>query len=137
MATGKLTSFDAGSLVCYFGSLRGHPARSRLVLSGWMVMAAIAGVAYILGVCAGERRTGFGPKAWRQQSAGLLLQLWVLVLIPTIQSMVEPFATDWDPLVDPVDSTSDGWLSVGGTDYAHPRMFACVWLRRRGVKNCC
>ena len=91
----------------------------------------------MLGVCAGERRTGFSPRAWRHQSVGLLLQLWMLVLIPTIQSMAEPFATDWDPLVEPVNSSPDGWLSVGGVGDVHPRMFACVWLGRGSKEATC
>ena len=56
--------------------------------------------------------------------AGVLLQLWGFVLIPTMQSIVEPFATGWDPLAVNKNGTGGGLLSVSGTDLSHPRMYS-------------
>ena len=106
-ATHALT-FHPGTLAClsFFKGVGGYRAHAWFALLAWVVAAAFAALVHAAGarVCRPKfgcaARAGFRPRsAWPEQGAGTLLQLWGLVLIPTTQSVVEPFAVGWDPQV--------------------------------------
>ena len=88
---------------------------ARAVLSAWLCAAVLAATVPFGGVPV-RPAVGFGRCGWREQTAGLLLQLWSFVLIPTVQFAAEPFAVDWD--AHPTSETS-----------ASPRTGACSCTR--------